>query len=1131
MVKKILSLILVVFSTGLSLVLCGQSLENNSSKYASHSVLSSGKWFKVGVSETGIQRLNYSDLSSLGMDVDRINPKHIRVYHNGGGMLNELNSQPRFDDLTELPIVVFGESDGKFDKEDYILFYARGPVTWSYNESAGIFYHHPNAYDDYSFAFITADLGAGKRVSSAPQPTGTPATSVSEFLDYQVYEQDNYNLINAGRTYYSTILDGNTSMTQEFSFPNALKNRPCWVSVNLAGRNFKPASFELYVNNVLLKTFPIASTSSGSDHAFSYSASGTLSGTVNGNNIKVQLKHQGLSGTTSIGYVDYIAVNVWRALKYEGAQMCFRNPEASSVDRVYQYQLSGANSNIQVWNVMDSINPVQVEGQLSGSVFSFKTMGNARNEFIVFDKSSCHSPSLLGAVPNQDLHGDRNYDYLMVVYPDFLEQAERLKTIHGHYDPDLRIKIVTPEAIYNEFSCGAVDVTAIRDYCRMLYHDNTPLRYLLLFGDASFDYKNRNGIVNFVPTYEAVQASDILTSVVTDDYFCFMDDDEGALANSAPDIGAGRFPVSTVEQATQMVSKVENYLASDESTMGPWRNTITFMCDDAESDQFIDHSELYASQIKITGGHNLVVDKIYLDAYNQENTPSGQLAPEVNQAVNNRMDKGGLVFNYVGHGGEVQLANERILQRSDVNTWRNGPKYPLMITGTCEFSRYDDHNRTSLGEYAFLNPYGGMIAMFTTSRVTYGGNNKRYITEVYNHLFEMQDGKRQRLGDVFRLSKPKRQEGTMMSDRIYVFFGDPALRLPMPTWTVETTQVDDTLKALQPTTIQGVVKDVNGQVASSFNGIIYVSVYDKEVSYTTKGDEGTDQREFKLYNSVIFNGKTEVVNGHFSVDFTVPRDISYRYGKGMISYYATDYVHDASGKSEDFIIGGFYENAVMDVTPPEIKLYIDDDRFVSGGITGDSPVILAYVEDDSGINTTGTGIGHDIVATLTGPTNESYVLNDYFVSDLGSQGKGVVNYRMQHLQEGDYKLSLKVWDIFNNSNTATIEFKVRNSEMMVLEDPCCAPNPVKGEACFSFGHNQIGNNMDVQISIYDMMGRLVTVLHEKVMGTSTRMNPIRWNGCSSGGRPLPAGVYVYCITATNDQKETASISSKLVITR
>lgn len=1121
MMKRIAVLVLLIAGLGL------WAQNPDGKRYADYSVLSSGQWFKVGIDATGIYRLTYSDLSSLGMDVDHLDPRHIRVYHNGGGVLNEINAPSRLDDLTEVPITVVGESDGKFDSDDYVLFYARGPVTWRYNAKKGSYVHCPNAYDDYSYAFITASLGTGKRIAKEDQPSGSETASVNEFLDYRVYEKDQYNIINGGRTYYSDIIEGNGYLTENFTFKNAKTNRPCVISVATAGRNFKPASFQLLANDKLINSYSIAVTSSGSDYTFANEVFGTESAPMTGDNVKVTLKHIGVTGTTSIGYIDYIEVNAWRSLSFTGAELQFRNPEASSQDGIYNFRLSSASNSVQVWNVTDSVCPKRVDGQLSGSVFSFKAYGNAKNEYVAFDGSSFHSPKLLGSVDNQDLHGDRNIDYLMVVYPAFVGQAERLKAIHAQYDHDLTIKIVTPEAIYNEFACGAVDPTAIRDYCRMLYNDSHPLRYLLLFGDASFDYKNRNGVVNFVPTYEARQAADIHTSIATDDYFCFMDEGEGSLKGSKPDIGAGRFPVSTVEQATQMVDKVEWFLETNENTMQPWRNVITFVCDDAESNQFFNHSEAYAAQIKQTGGDRLVVDKIYLDAFKQEDTPNGQLAPEVNKAINNRMDKGTLILNYVGHGGEVQLAGERIIQRADVNSWRNGPKYPLMITGTCEFSRYDDHTRTSLGEYAFLNQYGGMIAMFTTSRVTYGPDNQQFISTVYNHLFAIENGKRIRLGDVFRMAKPHGNE----PERKYVFFGDPALRLPMPVKTVETTSIDDTLRALQPSNIQGVVKNVDGSVDESFNGIVYVRVYDKETTYTTLGDEETPSKSFKLRQSVLYNGKTEAVNGRFSVDFIVPRDIAYPFGKGMVSYYATDNVQDASGLYEDFVIGGYYDDAEMDETPPEVLLFIDDEKFTNGGVTGDSPLLIAYIDDESGINTTGAGIGHDIVATLYGPSNESYNLNDYFVAEVGYQGRGTIQYRMQGLEEGDYTLTLKVWDIYNNSSMAVIDFKVASSDRMVLEDPISFPNPFRDETYFSFGHNQIGNNMDIQISIYDMMGRLVAVLNDRVAGTSARTSPLRWDGHANNGNILPAGVYVYCITATNDQQEKASITSKLIIIR
>ena len=480
--------------------------------------------------------------------------------------------------------------------------------------------------------------------------------------------------------------------------------------------------------------------------------------------------------------------------------------------------------------------------------------------------------------------------------------------------------------------------------------------------------------------------------------------------------------------------------------------------------------------------------------------------------------------------------------------------YPLMVTGTCEFSRYDDHVRTSLGEYAFLNPYGGMVAMFTTSRVTYGPDNQNFAKGIYQNLFRIYGGDHYRLGDVYRMAKTRGN----LAEKRYVFFGDPALRLAYPKWKVETLSINgqypgydldsiqindstwetfpiyhDTISALQPVVIEGVVKDLDGNVATNFNGVVHVTVYDKAAELSTVGsaDAGGHVYQFNLRNSMVFNGKTEAVNGRFKIDFIVPRDIAYRYGQGLINYYATDYDVDANGSCESFIIGGFYDEAFEDNNPPEIRLFIDDTLFVDGGVTGENPLLLAFVEDESGINTTGAGIGHDIMATLTGPSRNSYCLNDYFTAEVDQPGQGSIAFKMLDLADGDYTLTLKVWDIYNNSGTATVNFTVINSGGMHIENAYNWPNPVIDETHFVFDHNQMGNNVKVDIHIFDIMGRWVNTLSETVSGTSTRIDPIRWNGCSANGDRLRNGVYVYRIVATNDQGETATLVSKLVLSK
>ena len=1128
------------------------STQKSDQAYATRSAMASGDWYKIGLSETGVYKLTYNDLSELGVDVANVDPRQIRIYHNGGGVLPEMNSVSRPDDLVEVPVYVAGESDGRFDNSDYILFYGRGPVTWSLDTAKMAYVHHQNPYDDYAYAFVVTGLGQGKRISEAVPPSATPQSVVNQFIDYQVHERDEYNLHCVGRTYYGDKMDLTSTQNFDFSFPNIVTDKLSWVKTALAGRNFKPATFEVYVNDMKKATYSIATTTGASDKPWGFDVGGWVNTTPSNETVRVTLRHNAMGYNNSVGYVDYIVVNAWRHLKMTGSQMAFRNPDAAIINKVYEYQLSGASQQVQVWNVTDPMTPVKVNGQLNGATLSFKVNGNVNNAFIAFNGSSFCAAKAFGKVENQILHGVRDVDYLILTYDGFISQAERVKAIHNRIDPDLNVMITTPEKVYNEFSCGAKDVTAIRDFCRMLYLDSSvghKIKYLLLLGDCSYDYKNRTGVVDFVPSFESVKSLAMDETFVTDDYFGFMDANEGSIGHSLADIGIGRFPVQTVEQASQMVDKIERYIVKDETTMQPWRNTVTFFTDDEGG--FVSNAETLSANLKNVGGDGVVVDKIYLDAYTQISAPGGEIAPDVNAAINSRMEKGTLVLNYIGHGGEVQLSEEKILQRKDVDSWRNAPMYPLRITGTCEFSRYDDHMRTSLGEYAFLNQYGGMIAMFTTSRVTYGPHNQNFATGVYNNLFRIQGEEHYRLGDVYRMAKTSGRE----EEKRYVFFGDPALRLAYPKLKVETVSINgqypgydldsvqindttwetypvyrDTISALQPVEIEGVVKDLEGQIATGFNGVVSVIVYDKEAELSTYGTTASVYN-FKLRNSVIFNGKTEVKDGRFKIEFIVPRDIAYRFGQGLINYYATDYEVDANGNCDSFIIGGFYDEAFEDNDPPEVRLFVDDTLFVSGGMTGQNPLLLAFVEDESGINTTGAGIGHDITATLSGPSKNSYCLNDYFVGEIGRPGKGVITFKMQDLADGDYTLTLKVWDIYNNSNTATIDFTVVNNAGMVMENAFNAPNPVTDETYFVFDHNQIGNNMDVDIYIYDIMGRWVTTLSQQVTGTSTRIAPIRWNGRGSRGENLRNGVYIYRIVATNDQGETATLVSKLVLSK
>ena len=1106
----------------------------NSQALAGDSVLSSGVWYKMAISSTGIYKLTYSDLASMGVDVANIDPRNIRIYHNGGGVLPKINKDYYPDDLYEIPIFVSGEEDGVFNQNDYVLFYARGPVVWKYYKNKSYYCHEKNPYTDNTYAFLTVGE-PGRRIQTEEVPQGNSSVIVSDFIDYQVYDVDDININNMGCTWFFDKFDLTLQRDYEFSFNNINTAKKARMRVSMASKNASSASMTFKYNNNVLYTKKFANSD-----ALNYAMWDTLCNkefAVTGSPIKITAQYM-RSASSSVAWMDYISINVWRNLIMTGNVMQFRNPECDRENVTYEYQMHNASNAIKIWNVTDPINPTILNTTLESAVLSFKINGNINNQFVAFNGNSFNTPTFVGKVANQNLHAKKDIDYLIITHPNFQSHAERLREIHSHLD-DLVIDIVQPQYIYNEFSCGALDVAGIRGFIKMLYNnssDEHKLKYVLLFGDASYDYKNPD--VCFIPSWESFNSCDISHSVVTDDFYVCLGDKEGDMekTGSMIDLPIGRMPVATSEEATDVLDKIEEYIAKSTSTMKNWRNVVTLMCDD-ESNMFISTSETIAKNINKWGG-DVIVDKIYLDAYNQVATASGQRCPELNEALTNRIERGTLVLNYYGHGGEIGLGDERILTITDINSWQNMPMFPLFVTATCEFSRFDDHTRTSAGEMVFTNKRGGAIAMITTARTT--GGSSPLLERTYRNIFKMHNGEYQTMGEIFYNTK----QDDFLNTKVFVLFGDPALRLAYPKNNVVLTKINgkpvspandticlnDTLKALSIIELRGEVRDNFGEIMTDFNGIVRVSVYDKENTYRTKGDKGYAQIDFKMRNSLLFDGNATVESGEFAVEFTVPKDINYAYGKGLISFYATDYQTDANGMYGNIIVGGYNETAIPDVDGPEAHIFIDDTLFVSGGITNENPMFYAFLKDEHGINTTGTGIGHDITATLSGATNKIYNLNAYYDNPVNANDYGTIAYRFYGLNEGKHQLSFKVWDIYNNSTNVKLEFTVVKSDNLTVENVYNAPNPMTSYTNFCFEHNQKGD-MDIVIEIFNISGQLVKTIKDSRFGTSTRIEPIVWDGTSDNGAALPSGVYIYNVTVTNSSNEKHTGFSKLIIAR
>lgn len=1114
----------------------------SANSYAKHSRLVIGDWYKVLVSETGIYKLTFNDLKNMGMQVNGINPDYISMFGKGGAILNEKAGEHYMDDLTEISIRVVNATPGVFAEGDYILFYAEGPRTWALNPFTNRMNHATHLYTDQIAYFITVAKHPGLRIPVADPVTVASNYNSDSYIAEALYEEDNISLIKSGRKWYSFKFDTYTRTLNipEFDFPDIDLATPVVLSYGLAGKATSTMSFNLKVNGVIVNTVNIAGVIG--DNSFGNEVASAKTFIPTSGNMKIQVQFNP-SGSSAFGWLDYISLNVRSKLVFHGGQMGFRDPLSVRDGRVTTFTMQSDASNLELWDVTSHSYAHAIPFNRSGNNVTFKCSTQILREMIAFDGTNFLTPVAAGKVENQDLHAIGNYDMIIITDPVFSAQANRLARLHRQQG-DISAKVVLLPEIYNEFSSGHQDITAIRDFMKMLHdrgHDQGAPKYLLLFGNASYDVKNR--IVNnsnFVPTYESLNSIKPTESYLTDDYFGLLDDGEGTSVNQVNgllDIGIGRFPVRTQEQATEMVDKVEAYLQNDSLTQGDWRNTILVIADDQDRNTHLDQAERLSDTIEL---HYPLfnVYKIYFDAFRQYSTPGGGRYPEVNREIVSHIDKGALITNYIGHGGEAGWADERVLEKTDINAWKNFNRMGLFFTATCEFSRFDDPQQTSAGELVFLNPDGGALAMITTTRLAFASTNESLNASFIDTVLNEQGGI-PRFGDLIKYTK--NDNIISPNARQLSLFGDPALPFSHPRYNVVTTSIVDpatltaidTISANQVVAVNGEIQNHQNETMSGFNGLLYVKVYDKTSTVRTLGqDSDSWETDFSIQKNIIYQGKVKVTGGLFSFTFPVPLDIDYNFGNGKISYYATDGVDDAHGYTNNFIIGGSKVLPVADDAGPDIKLYINDTTFVDGDLTSENPILLVNLFDPSGINTVGNGVGHDLTAMLDGDSYNSVLLNDFYVADRDSYSSGWAKYQFTGLDDGLHSITVKAWDVYNNSSEATISFTVKHDIRLDIDQVIAYPNPAKGPVCFKFRHNLFDGALNIEIEIYNSTGTLVRVLNPgKVISQGYMVDDVYWDGLGNNSSILRSGLYICRVKVLDRNGNSSAQTVKIIMAK
>ena len=1111
----------------LLLVLLTTSLLSMAQWDLQQSVLREGSWYKIGVVEEGVHAIDAALLQSMGVEISRITPAHIRLYGNLEGPLPEANNVVRYDDLTEVAIQVEGAEDGSFDEQDRILFYGQGPVSMKLHLMDTYSYErHPYTDTIYYFLRIDGDE-EGLRMDERPVGEGGDGAQITMFPDFWFHESEELSPYASGRVWYGDMITTQMGFKEfVFDMPYYVKSKPVRISSKVLGRSPFDFCYSLSLNGVDLVVDTIKRFQ---DHVYGREKTVDRIQTLSQDGFSV--RYSILSDEQSpLLYIDYFVVNYWRELVYQERELAFRVVPSQFADERAKVQLRGAHAGVACWDVSNPLNPVVQQMQVVSGNGSFEVLGAVEHRFFLFDEAGVKPVASACSIPNQNLHALTTADYIIVTNKVFLEQAEELAQFHREMD-GMDCLVVDVDAIYNEFATGVPDPTAVRDFIRMIYlRSERRLRYVLLFGKGTHDYRDIKGQGNnFVPTYEiADNAWYQVASLCSDDYFGLMDANEGTNCDGILDLGVGRLPVTLVSQAEDMVRKIKHY-ADRSVTRGLWMNHHLLMADN-DMRSYVDNTEILA-RVLDTANPFVTVQKLYVDSYPLVTTPSGIRIPGARDVLLDYFEEGFGVMSYTGHGGVSGLMAELVLDNSAILGMKNYDRLPFVHTATCEFSEFDNPLLVSAGELMILNPEGGAVAMLTTTRPTYVSPNQSCSKSFHEHLYDLDGGESLRFGDITRLTKADLKY--YKKDNInYVLFGDPALRFAYPSRRVLTRKINGlnpqevTVPASGLVTIEGCVSGQQERIDTLFNGVIDVRVYDKKTQYTTLGSYVQPQ-SYSYYHDVLFEGKAEVVNGVFTVTFCIPSEINYGEGNARVSYFAYDTIRELTANGACDLIKVSGQSERTDQHGPEVNFYWDSPSFVSGDVVSRNGVLCADLFDESGIYHYNVSIGRNITMQSDVSEFNNILLNDRFEPALNDYRRGRVAIPVVNLENGTHEFTMKVWDTQGNSTDKRIVLVIEDGTM--LAQVYNYPNPFSEGTRFSFRHGNRTEALRVWVEIYDVLGRKVAGVSSSTVSEAGVVPPLYWDGCDYGGNHLGQGLYVYRLHIEDEQGKHKAVSGRMLI--
>ena len=1087
------------------------------------SVLASGKWVKISVTQDGIHQLTRQALRKMGFS----KPENVRLYGYGGHRIDETLKNV-YEDLEEVPLYYNATHDNW-------LFWANGLLYWDGNER--VF----NPYANEACYFLT-EADSPSALATAPAPIGSVRQTYESFTDHLLYEKDDFAWFTVGRNLYDAQnFSGGGSRTYKFTTVNSLGNELLTVAFT-AGAESR-TTLKTTVNGNALPEQTLSATSKYI-YATAVNRTTDVSKYAAGADWSVRLS----STSGNDARLDYLSLHYTRRLALSQGQLAFRqNGSGVSAFRIE------APEGSQVMRIGTPGRAAElIPTNRSGDILT-AVVDNPKERFVCFDPSyaSFPQPTARGAVENQNLHALDSLDMVIIVPTSgkLTAQAQRLADAHAAHD-GLRSVVVRADQVYNEFSSGTPDATAYRRLMKMLYDrasskDEAP-RYLILMGDCAWDnrmlspaWRNANAD-DYLLCFESENSMSDTRSYIMEDYFGLLDDGEGGnLLSDKADLGIGRFPVTTAAQAAVMVDKCIAYMENRHA--GAWKNVVCMMGDDGDENEHMKYADDVCDQMETTNPQ-MEVRKVMWDAYTRVSTAKSNTYPEVESLLRKQVEDGALVMNYTGHANASALSHEYVLELDDFTAFR-GTALPLWVTAACDVMPFDG-TAPNIGEEAVLNPSGAALAFYGTTRTVYAIQNRTMNLYFMKYLFGTDSkGRRYTVGDAIRLAKNAiitAGESSQKENKLqYALLGDPALVIGAPLQRVvvdsingkpAATASDIRLQAGSRVRVSGHVNGADRQLLSAFQGVVSCRVYDTSTQVTCNNNAGaTNAFTFTDRSSLLFDVKDSVRQGRFSISFTVPVDIHYDDGAGRMVFYALsdDRATEANGYSENFTLSAA-EHELTDTIGPDIMAFLGDEEFQDGDAVPCQPHFIALLEDESGVNVSGNGIGHDLSLCVDGRADLTFNLNGGYQGEFGDPTRGSVGFTLPQLQDGPHSLTFRAWDVLNNTSTATLNFVVNSRLKPQLMQLTASPQPAVESTTFMVAYDRPGADCTFTLEVFDFSGRKLWS-HTATTSTPTGLYTVPWNLTTSQGGRLGSGIYLYRCTLQSGSAKEVSKTQKIVV--